>query len=151
MARKGDSAQAESLLNMMIQDFMDGNSRAEPDIKLFDAVISSWTGSDGKVGASESGRAESILRRMWQLTEEGTLNVRPRPSTYKAVIVGLKKSHDAARATDLLWEMDQRVGRVDKKVFQTVLNAWHESNSSDKQYHIQKLRNEMSSRFGRSR
>lgn len=149
MARKGDSVQAEGLLNMMIDDYQGGNESARPDHKLFDTVLSSCIGAGGTAAVD---RAEAMLRRMWELSEESPKNgnLRPRDSTYKAVIVAHKKCGNAKRADDLLWELKARIGPPDRRLFQTVLNAWHESQDANRQYHIQKIRNEMA-RFGRGR
>jgi len=150
LARKNKGVQAEALINIQTQDFLSGNQRARPDYKLFDSVIGACVGNGGTT--TDAARAETILRRMQTLTDSGQLDVRPRLSTYKQVIVAYKKSNNAERADALLWEADSKLdggGVTDKKIFQTVLNAWHESRSSDKQYHIQKIRNAMGQRFKR--
>ena len=147
MVRNGDRTDAEALLNAMVQDNIAGNSHARPDYKLFEAVLSSYA-VPADDALTDPGRAEAILRRMWTLQQSG-INVRPRASTYKQVIVAYKKTNDAKRADELLWEMIDRKVPVDQKIFQTVLNAWHESQDHDKQYHIQKLRNAMGRRFRR--
>ena len=147
MVRKGHRGDADALLNAMVQDHIGGNPHARPDYKLFDTVIGMYTVPAGNE-LIDAGRAEAILRLMWKLLDMG-MNVRPRASTYKQVIVAYKKTNDAKRAEELLWEMIDRKVPVDKKILQTVLNAWHESHDNDKQYHIQKLRNVMSQRFAR--
>lgn len=148
MVRRGDRANADALLNAMVQDYIGGNFRARPDYKLFDTVIGAYTVPAGNAPIDAS-RAEALLRRMWTLHDSGKFEVRPRASTYKQVIVAYKKTNNAKHAEALLWEMDDRKIPVDKKVFQTVLNAWHESHAHDKQHHIQKIRNVMGRRFGR--
>ena len=148
LARQGDVVRAEGLLNVMIDDYTSGNRNAQPDFKIFDTVLCACTGGTG----ADASRAEGLLKRMWTLysSSDELSHLRPRLSTYRHVIVAFKKSKDPQRAEELLWEMEHRIGTSDKKVVQTVLNAWHESRAPDKQYHIQKLRAHMD-RFARSR
>ena len=154
-ARKGDHVRAEEFLNIMIDDYLNGNNRAKADFQLFDTVISACTGGrtncpPSTVKSADAFRAEALLRRMWSLHESGQLvTVRPQGTTYKYVIVGYKKSGNPSRAEDLLWEMERKsVGKPQKQLFQTVINAWHESRHHDKQRHLNTLRLAMNERFG---
>lgn len=154
-ARNGDHTRAEELLNVMIDDFLNGNKRAKPDSQLFDTVISACTGGRTNcptsiIKAADAFRAESVLRRMWSLHETGQLvGVRPQGTTYKYVIIGYKKSGNPCRAEELLWEMERKsVAKAHKQLFQTVLNAWHESHHHDKQRKLNTLRLVMNDRFG---
>ena len=132
----------------MTEDFLSGNNRAKPDFQLFDITIKACTVADN-VTASDAFQAESILRRMWSLHEDSGLNVRPQDTTYKYVIVGFKKAEMAQRAEELLYEMERKsVGKPSKSLFQTVINAWHDSRHPDKQQHLNSLRLAMIERFG---
>jgi pentatricopeptide repeat protein len=158
-ARCGMVNQAGGLLSEMIEDFLNGNMLAKPDYKAFDIVISACTGWNSDTGNNTCNArlAEQILRRMWALHQAGTLaDVQPKASMYKNIIICYKKSMNAAKADHLLREMDLyfKNGKLDagptKKLFQTVINSWHESPRLDKQNYLQKLRVEMNERFGRN-
>lgn len=157
-ARTGMVNQAGDLLSKMIEDFLNGNKLAKPDFKAFDIVISACTGWNNETseGPCNGWLAEHILRRMWSLHQSGDLDdLQPKASMYKNIIICYKKSNNAGKAELLLREMDHYFenGKLDagptKKLFQTVINSWHESPRLDKQAHLQKLRIEMNERFGR--
>lgn len=125
------------------------NKRVKPDYQLFDLVIKACTGAY-HVAASDAFRAESVMRQMWSLHSSGLFSARPQSNTYKHVIIGYKKAGVPQRAEDLLWEMESKsVGKPDKHIFQTVLNAWHASRHPDKQKHLNSLRLSMKYRFDR--
>ena len=157
-ARSGMIEQAGDLLLKMIEDFLSGNNLAKPDYKAFDIVITSCTSwTHGSSDSSYGRLAESFLQRMWELYQSGMVpDVQPKASMYKNIIIYYKKSMDAENAENLLREMDQRFkrGMLDagptKKLFQTVINSWHESHRLDKQFRLQKIRLEMNERFGRN-
>jgi pentatricopeptide repeat protein len=157
-ARSKNVTQTEAMLVMMLKDYLNGNELAKPDYKAFDIVISACTGwnNESNAGPFDACRAEAVLRRMWALHESGKLDgIQPKASIYKHIIICYKKSMNAGNAELLLRELDiyYKNGKLDegptKKLFQTVINAWHESARSDKQIHLQKLRVEMNERFGR--
>lgn len=157
-ARKGNALQAGNILLRMIADFKNGNKLAKPDFKAFDIVISACTSSNINMDGDHcSGDyAENLLSEMWELSSNEKLQCdMPKASMYKNIIICFKKSMKADKAEFFLREMDHyyKCGKLDagptKKLFQTVINAWHESPRLDKQVHLQKLRLEMNERFGR--
>jgi pentatricopeptide repeat protein len=158
-ARSGMFQQAGDLLSKMIEDFKSGNDLAKPDYKAFDIVIAACCGWNHvtSFGRCNGQLAEHFLHQMWELHQSDKVDdLRPKASMYKSVIICYKKSRDAEQAERVLQDMDflYKAGRLDagpsKKLFQTVVNAWHESFRMDKQSRLQKVRMEMNERFGRN-
>jgi pentatricopeptide repeat protein len=149
-ARKRDLNGAEALLHRMVNDFMHTkDKRVMPDVPLFDNVIKAFTTPDF-VSSSSAFRAESLMRNMWYLYTDCGVNVRPKGTTYKHVIIGFKKAGMALRADEMLWEMEHKsVGKPPKELIQTVMNAWHDSSHPDKQKRINALRLFMNDRFAK--
>lgn len=154
-ARAGNASRAVDMLETMIQDYLGGNELAKPDYKAFDIVVSACTAGSNP-GQHDCLQAERIIRRMWDLHCSGKLHcAKPKASMYKSLIICYKKASNAEKAEQLLREMEKynQMGRLDsgpsRKLFQTVINAWHESSRADKQIHLQSLRVEMSDRFDR--
>jgi pentatricopeptide repeat protein len=156
-ARAGSPDRATAMLELMIEDFLDGNDLAKPDYKAFDIVVSACTSNTGSLHGQCSGwLAEKIVRRMWVLYESGKLRcAQPKATMYKNLIIYYKKAAKPEKAELLLREMAHynQNGMLDfgpnKKLFQTVVNAWHESSRPDKQLRLQSLRADMSDLFGR--
>lgn len=153
-ARVGNASRAADMLETMIQDFLDGNELAKPDYKAFDIVVSACVA--GSITGHSGWLAEKIVNWMWELHCSGKLrDVKPKAGMYKSLIICYKKASNAEKAEQLLREMQyyHQNGKLDagpsKKLFQTVINAWHESARADKQIHLQSLRVDMSDRFGR--
>lgn len=135
----------------MIGDYLRNGQkkRVKPDSHVFDMVIKAYTVSD-TVTANQAFRAESLMRRMWTLHEETGHSDRPQATTYKYVIVGFKKAGAPQRAEELLWEMERKAKeKPSQQLFQTVLNAWHDSRHPERQQRINALRLAMNERFGR--
>jgi pentatricopeptide repeat protein len=157
--RSGMVKQAGDLLSEMIDDFRSGNKLAKPDYKAFDIVIGACCGwnSDLPFEQCNGQLAEHFLHRMWELLQSDKLeDLRPKSCLYKSIIICYKKSRDPEAAERVLYDMDYlyKARRLDagpsKKLFQTVVNAWHESCRLEKQSRLQKIRMEMNFRFGRN-
>ena len=122
-----------------------------PDVPLFDNVIKAFTTPEF-VSASSAYRAESLMRNMWYLYTDCGVNVRPKGTTYKHVIIGFKKAGMPLRADELLWEMEHKsVSKPSKEIIQTVMNAWHDSTHPEKQKHINTLRLVINDRFAKGK
>jgi hypothetical protein len=136
------------MLYRMISEYMQTkDKRVKPDVQLFDNVIKAFTTPEC-VSSSAAFRAESLMRNMWYLYTDCGVNVRPKLTTYKHVIIGFKKAGMALRADELLWEMEHKsVALPPKELIQTVMNAWHDSIHPEKQKRINTLRLFMNDRF----
>lgn len=136
----------------MVNDYMQSkDKRVMPDVPLFDNVIKAFTIPDS-VSSSSAYRAESLMRNMWYLYGDCGVNVRPKGTTYKHVIIGFKKAGMALRADELLWEMEHKsVAKPSKELIQTVMNAWHDSTHPEKQKHINTLRLIINDRFAKGK
>ena len=134
----------------MVNDFLQSkDKRVMPDVPLFDNVIKAFTTPD-YVSSSSAYRAESLMRNMWYLHSDCGVNVRPKGTTYKHVIIGFKKAGMPLRADELLWEMEYKaVAKPAKELIQTVMNAWHDSTHPEKQKRINTLRLIINDRFAK--
>lgn len=150
LARKGLPDQAEILLNKMRTDFLNGNDDARPDSKTYDIVISAWTGvcPDRVDGA----RAEYLLQQMWTLHNTDLFKeIRPTSRMYKRTIIALK--HRPERAEHLLFEMHHyhQAGKLsegpDIQLYQTLIQAWEESNHPDRKKRARHLQAKMQHRL----
>ena len=156
LARSGQPDKAEDLLSKMCGDFAAGNDKAEPDCKIYEIVVSAWTGypTAGKVDA---GRADALLQHMWTLHNSGIYqDIRPSAKMYKRVVIAMKKAHRPKRAEELLFEMDSHAKKGSLKegpgveMYQTVINAWVDSKESDRKMRASDLQVKMLRRFHRS-
>jgi len=154
LAKKGHPDQAESLLNKMSADYLGGNEKARPDSKIYDIVINSWTGGFGSNEHIDAERAESLLRHMWKLNSSHMFNhMRPSAAMYRRVITAMTVVKRPQRAEALLFEMErlQKTGKLNEspsiQAFQTVINAWDESDQTDAKMRAYKLRLKMNQRF----
>jgi pentatricopeptide repeat protein len=146
LAKKGQSDQAEALLDQMRADYLRGNEKAQPDSKVYEIVVNSCWGNK-----ADGARAERLLRQMWALHSTHR-NIRPTSSTYRSVIVAMKKTNHPDRAEALLDEMDRFyvAGELDEgpseQLFMTVINAWNNSQHADRKLRASKLYQRMQKR-----
>jgi tetratricopeptide (TPR) repeat protein len=103
-AQGGDALQAESILNRMHEEFLNGDSRTKPNTQTFNNLISSWSKSGSPMAAW---RADSVFQRMEQLGKSGQLDIKPDGETFDIVIATLSNDWgaDAARKVDRYLEL----------------------------------------------
>jgi len=152
LAKQGYPENAEALLNQMRLDYLNGNQKARPDTKIFDVVVSAWSGGFGE--KSDGARAESLLRQMWTLHETSEFSfIRPQAQTYRRIIVAMKRANRPDRAEALLEEMEQlkKAGKLDEgpdqQDYQTVINSWTNSHHDDRNIRASQLEVKMHQKF----
>jgi hypothetical protein len=103
-AQGGDAIQAESILNKMHEQFLNGNSNTKPNTQTFNNLIMTWSKSGSPMAAW---RADSIFQRMEELSRKGELDVKPDSKTFDTVIATLTNDWgaDAARKVDRYLEL----------------------------------------------
>jgi len=71
--------QAERHLQIMLEDYQNGNPMAKPETEAFNLVLTAWLRSKG---ANAPNRAEGVFRTMQSLTKKGTLDAHPNERSY---------------------------------------------------------------------
>ena len=128
--RQMASKRALDILRVMEDSYISQKKYAmKPSVITYTTVIKA-------IGYSLDTRApelaESVLRRMYNLTESGTLNVRPTVATYNAVITALSTSQfrrgeigaNARKAEALLVEMIRRSRTDGNKLLEPTVVTW---------------------------
>eukprot|EP00980_Cylindrotheca_fusiformis_P010218 scaffold2271_cov130-Cylindrotheca_fusiformis.AAC.13 len=98
-AQGGDALRAESILNQMHEEFLNGNLSMKPNTQTFNNLISSWSKSGSPMAAW---RVDGVFQRMEKLSNSGQLDVKPNGETFDIVIGTLSNDWgaDAARKVD---------------------------------------------------
>lgn len=155
LAREGFPHQAEILLKKMECDHRNGNKYALPDAKNFETVISSWSGFYGANHVIDELRAENLLRVMWTLGQQPAFaHIRPGVLAYTRVVEAMARKGDPERSETLLNEMVtlNKIGRLpagpDLHTYHVVLDAWANSNRSDRYVRAGHLRTQMNRQLG---
>eukprot|EP00586_Coscinodiscus_wailesii_P020303 CAMPEP_0172502528 /NCGR_PEP_ID=MMETSP1066-20121228/160963_1 /TAXON_ID=671091 /ORGANISM="Coscinodiscus wailesii, Strain CCMP2513" /LENGTH=575 /DNA_ID=CAMNT_0013277823 /DNA_START=136 /DNA_END=1860 /DNA_ORIENTATION=- len=147
-----DSAQrAEDTLEIMEELYARGdNPDVKPNVFNYNAVMSAWSNSGE--GASAADHIEGIFERMKDLYEKGDEGLKPTSASYNTVISAWAKVGNAARAEELLWEMENEFERTgDKtvepnlKTFNSVINAWAKSRDVNAAYRAEQILTNMTS------
>ncbi|GAX09744.1 hypothetical protein FisN_19Lh213 [Fistulifera solaris] len=144
LAKNGNPDRAESLLQEMCEDYLGGNQKAKPNLKLFEIVLNSWTGA--YKNDPDPHRAEALLRHMWDLhSSQKFRSICPRSVTYSRIVMSMASNDAPERAEELLFEMDQlcHSQKISEgptlELLLAVTKAWICSKHEDRHLHIQLL------------
>lgn len=154
LAKAGQPASAEFLLDTMRADFLHGNHKALPECRTFDIVINAWTGGFNDQAPLNTSRAEELLQQMWKLNATDRFrHIRPTGSMYRRIITALKNARKPDRAESLLLDMDSLFAarKLDEgpneEIVNIVIEAWQSSACVERDIHVQQLKTMIQQRF----
>ena len=126
-ATNGDAANAESLLEEMYRDYVNGNKLAAPNFISFSTVLKAWSRKSNPNSKAVFARMIAIKERMVELHSSGKLKTKPTRSTYMSLIgfcVNSDQPDSVGQAEALLREMTNMGLHADERVYSLVLQAY---------------------------
>jgi pentatricopeptide repeat protein len=110
LARKGEAARAEALLNRHVKDYsVQFDAELKPDLQAFQSVLTAYSRYHHPDAAS---KAESLLTHMQELYQSQTLDTQPNVWSYNTVISAWihGRSRNAGEKAMRLYDEIQNVG-----------------------------------------
>lgn len=144
LVMRGDRDTADRILHFMLDECMAGNNSVVPEYRFFDLVVSAFAGPICQKWKHrvDTRSAESILRRVWLLSESSKPHsyLRPRLSTFEILIIANAEGNNAKRADDLLWKLvENKIAYPPQDLLEAVEQAWKASRHPDKQRQLSKV------------
>jgi hypothetical protein len=78
-----NAPRAEDIFWEMVSDYLNGNNSAKPSLRILNNVVAVWSTMESSHAPE---RAESILHRIHELYNAGTLDVKPNSYTYSLML-----------------------------------------------------------------
>ena len=103
-------SQADSILNRLLDQYLEGNDGLEPNVATWTIVISAWARLSKKGRKGAASRAGRLLKRMEDLYQEDRISFRPDAIAYNTCMNAYAFSKDRESAPDaekLLEEMNE--------------------------------------------
>mmetsp|Transcript_121 Transcript_121/g.202 ORF Transcript_121/g.202 Transcript_121/m.202 type:complete len:563 (-) Transcript_121:271-1959(-) len=124
---------SEALLKEMLERFINGNEKVDPDIFSFTAVMNGWSRS----GHDESVRRNTnLLSLLVELNEKGILSTKPDVTLYNTLLNTIAKSKEPNKATsahEVLSRMEDSGVQANTRSYNAVITACSSSFREGKQ------------------
>lgn len=134
------AANSEVILKSMYDAYMKGNTKIQPNVHVFNTVLSAWSRSKA---ANAPERAEALLKSTRELYKRGALGIKPDKISHTSVLNCWAKSgreyvNAGERAETMLDEMNQMAFAGDEQMrpdtmsYSAVINAYACIGNADK-------------------